>query len=209
MALHRLRFTPSAITFIGLTAALNALLYHLPLLSFAAVNLDLSSFTGVLTLATLLVALLSASVLLLTLPALISQRLLQPFSMSVALTNAVAVYFVATYHVVLDETMMGNVLNTDFAEDCRISAPDSHCLSAGSGRAALLASCTSSDPRDSTLAPRCRGPGLLIDYRDLVTCSRPQLALVRRKLEEAWRDGHAVVVRHQYGKVRSATTDGV
>jgi len=123
MALDRLRFTPSAITFVGVTAVLNALLFHLPLFSFAAVNLDLSSFTGFLTLATLLVALLSASVLLLTLPALMSQRLLKPFSMSIALGNAVAVYFVATYHVVLDETMMGNVLNTDFAETAEYLHP--------------------------------------------------------------------------------------
>jgi lipid A ethanolaminephosphotransferase len=36
--------------------------------------------------------------------------------MLIAIGNAVAVYFVVTYHVVLDETMMGNVLNTDFAE---------------------------------------------------------------------------------------------
>ena len=123
MALHRLSFTPSSITFISVTAVLNALLYHLPLFSFAAVHLDLSSVTGFLTLATLLVALLSASVLLLIPPALISHRLLKPFSMVLALANALAVYFVATYHVVLDETMMGNVLNTDFAETAEYLHP--------------------------------------------------------------------------------------
>jgi len=112
----RLRFTPTATTFIAVTAALNALLYHLPLFSFAAAHLDLSSVTGDLTLATLLVILLSEAVLLLSLVALISIRLLKPCCMVLAIGNAVAVYFVATYHVVLDEAMMGNVLNTDFAE---------------------------------------------------------------------------------------------
>ena len=119
----RLRFTPTATTFIAVTAVLNALLYHLPLFSFAATNLDLSSVTGNLTLVTLLVILLCEAVLLLTLPALISIRLLKPFCMLIAIGNAVAVYFLATYHVVLDETMMGNVLNTSFAESSEYLHP--------------------------------------------------------------------------------------
>jgi lipid A ethanolaminephosphotransferase len=116
MTPDRLRFTPIATTFIAVTALLNALLYHLPLFSFAVDSLDLASATGNLTLATLLVVLLSESFLLLVLLALVSQRLLKPLCMLLAIGNAVAVYFVVTYHVVLDETMMGNVLNTDFAE---------------------------------------------------------------------------------------------
>jgi lipid A ethanolaminephosphotransferase len=119
----RLRFTPTATTFIAVTAVLNALLYHLPLFSFAAANLDLSSVTGNLTLATLLIVLLSGTVLLLTLLALISARLLQPFCMLIAMGNAIAVYFVVTYHVVLDETMMGNVLNTNLTESSEYLHP--------------------------------------------------------------------------------------
>ncbi len=102
---------------------LNALLYHLPLFSFAAADLDLSSVTGELTLATLLVVLLSEIVLLLALLALISNRLLKPICMLIAMGNAVAVYFVVTYHVVLDETMMGNVLDTNFTESSEYLHP--------------------------------------------------------------------------------------
>src|SRR5579863_2647922 len=123
MTPDHLRFTPTAATFIAVTAVLNALLYHLPLFSFAAANLDLSSVSGDLTLATLLVVLLSETVLLLTLLALISHRLLKPFSLLIAMGNAVAVYFVVTYHVVLDETMMGSVLNTDFRESSEYLHP--------------------------------------------------------------------------------------
>ena len=62
MVADRLRFTPTATTFIAVAATANALLYHVPLFSFAAGNLDLASFTGDLTLATLLVvALLPAT----------------------------------------------------------------------------------------------------------------------------------------------------
>jgi lipid A ethanolaminephosphotransferase len=123
MAPDRLRFTPTATAFIAVAAVLNALLYHLPLFSFAADNLHLASFTGDLTLATLLVVLLSETVLVFTLLAVISERLLKPFCMLIAMGNAVAVYFVVTYHVVLDETMMGNVLNTDFAESSEYLHP--------------------------------------------------------------------------------------
>jgi lipid A ethanolaminephosphotransferase len=123
MAPDRLSFTPTATTFIGVTAAVNALLYHLPLFSFAAGNLDLASFTGDLTLATLLVVLLSETVLGFILLALISARLLKAFCLVVAVGNAVAVYFLVTYHVVLDETMMGNVLNTNFAESSEYLHP--------------------------------------------------------------------------------------
>jgi len=119
----RLRFTPTATTFIAVTAVLNALLYHLPLFSFATAHLELSSVTGDLTLATLLVILLSEAVLPLTLLALISIRLLKPFCMLMAIGSSVAVYFLVTYHVVLDETMMGNVLNTNFAESAEYLHP--------------------------------------------------------------------------------------
>ncbi len=120
---YRLRFTPAATAFIAIAALANALLYHLPLWSFAAGNLDLASVTGDLTLVTLLIVVLSETVLVLALLALVSERLLKPFCMLGALGNAVAVYFVATYHVVLDETMMGNVLNTDFAESVEYLHP--------------------------------------------------------------------------------------
>ncbi len=123
MTRDRLSLTPNAITFIALAAALNTLLYHPPLFSFAVGNLDLSSFTGALTLATLLFALCSETVLLLTLLTLISHRILKPFCMLMAMGNAVAVYFVVTYHTVLDETMMGNVQNTDFAESLEYLHP--------------------------------------------------------------------------------------
>lgn len=116
MTHDRLRWTPSTTTFIVLTAALNTALYHIPLFSFATDHLDLSAFSGILTLATVLLAVFLETALLLILAALISYRILKPFCMVMAIGNAVALYFLVTYHVVLDATMMGNVLNTDFAE---------------------------------------------------------------------------------------------
>jgi hypothetical protein len=204
MTHDRLRLTPNAITFIALAAALNSLLYHRPLFSFAADNLDLSSFTADLTLATLLVALFFETVLLLTLLALISQRILKPFCMLMAMGNAVAVYFVVTYHVVLDETMMGNVQNTDFAESFEYLHPTLIVYLLALGVLPCWLSRASSHSADTAPAPRCRSVGQLVDHRDLGPFGLPHLALVRRKLAKNWRHGHAVVLRHQYGKICGA-----
>ena len=110
------RWSPSTTTFVVLVAGLNTAIYNLPLLSFATRNLELSTFSGVLTLATLPVVVFLETAIVLTLLALISHRILKPFCMVIAIANAIALYFLLTYRVVLDETMMGNVLNTDFAE---------------------------------------------------------------------------------------------
>lgn len=123
MTPERARWTLSAATFAALAAASNALLYHKPLLSFAVGNLDFTSVTGVMTLATVMVALMSSTALLLILLALISHRILKPFCMLMAVGNAVAVYFVATYGVVLDKEMMGNVQNTNVAEAFELFHP--------------------------------------------------------------------------------------
>ncbi|MEQ1439151.1 phosphoethanolamine--lipid A transferase EptA [Fontimonas sp. SYSU GA230001] len=123
MSRERTRRTLGAVPFIALAALGNALLYHAPLLSFAVANLDLTSFTGLLTLASLLVALLASTALPLLVLALVSQRLLKPFCMIAAAGNAVAVYFIVTYQVVLDKTMMGNVRNTNAAEAFELFHP--------------------------------------------------------------------------------------
>ena len=122
-ALDRLRWTFTATKFIAVIATFNALLYHLPLFSFTAGNLEIFSFTGILTLITVLVALLSLTALLLALLSLISFRALKPVCMLMAIGNSIAVYFVHTYHVVLDKTMMGNVQNTNFAEAFELFHP--------------------------------------------------------------------------------------
>jgi len=123
VAVGRCRLSLNTTSFIVLAAALNALLYHLPLLAFARGKLDLITGTGVLTMSTLLVAVLLMIILPLTLLALMSPRVLKPFCMLTAVGNAIALYFIVTYHVVLDETMMGNALNTDFAEASELLHP--------------------------------------------------------------------------------------
>lgn len=103
-------------TLIVAVALLNAALYHVPLYAFAIARLDALSRGGVLTLATLFVLVAFVTALVLSCVAIASDRLLKPLSMLFALLNAVALYFIQAYGVLLDKTMMGNVLNTDAVE---------------------------------------------------------------------------------------------
>lgn len=106
----------ATLTLIVAVALVNATLYQAPLFAFAVARLDPSTFSGMLTLATLFVLVSVATTLLLTLMSLVSQHLLKPLCVLAALFNACAIYFLQTYGVLLDKTMMGNILNTDLAE---------------------------------------------------------------------------------------------
>ena len=113
---NRLRRNVSAASFIVVVALLNAVIYQKPLYSFAVANLDLPSAVGFLTLITMFVLVFAVSVAILALLALLTHRLLKPICMLLALGNSAALYFVTTYRVILDKSMMGNVFNTDTSE---------------------------------------------------------------------------------------------
>ncbi len=110
--LKRSLSTPRFILYFTL---LNMVLYHYPLYSYALSNLTLS-LSGLLTLLTLLIGLFIGISLLLFLVALISSLALKAFSIFIVIGNAIAVYFIISYDVILDRTMMGNVFNTNIAE---------------------------------------------------------------------------------------------
>lgn len=127
--------------FIIAAALLNAALYHAPLFAFANARLDASSAGGLLSLATLFVLVAFVTALALALVALVSHRLLKPLCMLGALLNAGALYFIQTYGVLLDKTMMGNVMNTDVLEVTTLWHPKLllYLLALGLGPCWLLA----------------------------------------------------------------------
>jgi lipid A ethanolaminephosphotransferase len=102
--------------FILAVAIGNAALYQGPLYTFAVVNIDYSTLNGLLTLATLSFLVVFVTALILSLISLVSHRLLKPVCMLGAMCNALALYFIQTYSVTLDKSMMGNVFNTNLAE---------------------------------------------------------------------------------------------
>lgn len=112
----RMRLTLSGTAFVLVFATLNGVLYHLPLYGFAVRELAPLSLPGVLIMLTLFVLVMLLTVLVMFLFALVSQRLLKPLAMLLVVCNALALYFIEAYQVVLDKAMMGNVFNTNPAE---------------------------------------------------------------------------------------------
>lgn len=102
--------------FICLAALFNALAYHFPLYIFAVRHLDMTSLHAFVTFATLVMLVIMITVFLIGLIAVFSTRLVKPVCITIAMFNVVALYFMVTYGVVLDKTMMGNVFNTNMAE---------------------------------------------------------------------------------------------
>lgn len=112
----RLHFTLSSIGFLFSFAALNALLYQLPLYRYAVSELTPLGLPAILTLFTLFLIVVLVSLLLLGLLTLLTHHLLKPVAMLIVMANALALYFMQTYQVILDKAMMGNVFNTNYAE---------------------------------------------------------------------------------------------
>ncbi len=110
------RASLGGIGLILLISLVNVAIYHVPLYRYALDNLNGFSVNSLLTLITLSVVIFVVTVLIVSLMTLPTQRLLKPLAAMIFIGNSVALYFVQTYQVVLDKTMMSNVLNTNVAE---------------------------------------------------------------------------------------------
>jgi lipid A ethanolaminephosphotransferase len=102
--------------FIILVSFVNMIIYNIPLFMYSFKHLNIFSLSGILTFCSVLILLFVITSFILFLFALISIKLVKYFTMFMIFANSIALYFVTTYQVVLDRTMMGNVFNTDTAE---------------------------------------------------------------------------------------------
>lgn len=111
------------VAFILFISILNAALFQWPLYQHAIASRSAFDWHGLLALLTLLVLQLVVSLTILGLAALLSIRLLKLLCVLFVLGNAIALYFIVQYGVILDATMIGNVLNTNFAEAAELAHP--------------------------------------------------------------------------------------
>ena len=102
--------------FLLLAGAANSAVFHGPLFKFAAANLDFQGAGGWLALSTVFVLQFVLTVGTLATVALVSVRAAKAVGILLFLGNSIALYFIDSYGVVLDKSMMGNVLNTNVAE---------------------------------------------------------------------------------------------
>ena len=99
-----------------LISLVNLLFFHQAFYAFVLENLDMQHFSGMILLSSLIVLMLLLNAFIIYLLFSISSYLGKSMLVLFFLINALAIYFVNTFHVILDESMIGNVLNTNYAE---------------------------------------------------------------------------------------------
>ena len=95
---------------------LNFLLFHYPFFSFVFNNLDYKSFNGIAVIISLVILMIVLNAFVFYLIFFLSRIVGKSLLVLFFILNALAVYFVNTYGVIIDESMIGNVLNTNFQE---------------------------------------------------------------------------------------------
>jgi lipid A ethanolaminephosphotransferase len=99
-----------------LLGALNFLFFHFPFFKFVFNNVDHTSLNGIVIIICFIILMLVANsfafFLILFLLRFAGKIILVLFF----IVSAIAVYFINTYGVIIDESMVGNVLNTNYAE---------------------------------------------------------------------------------------------
>ncbi|TYL49302.1 phosphoethanolamine--lipid A transferase EptA [Marinomonas sp. IMCC 4694] len=118
-----LKTSPRTSVFIVVLALLNTILYNWPVLLFSLQNLDGVTLNSARTLITVFAVIYLVTTLVLYAVFLLSRRLGKVISAITAIANSLAVYFVVTYNVILDKTMMGNIVNTQFSESSQFLTP--------------------------------------------------------------------------------------
>lgn len=106
----------SPAVFVWCFAFVNALVFHWPLLRFVQSQIELSSRLGIGVQLVLLSLSCVLMWLLLGFSGLITTRLIKPLALTMIVCNAIALYAIDTYQVILDITMMGNVWKTHSGE---------------------------------------------------------------------------------------------
>jgi len=99
-----------------LVSLINFLLYHFPFYTFVFNNIDHGSRNGIILIISLIVLMLAVNALAYYIILSLSRRVGKVLLVMSLLINAAALYFINTYGVIIDESMIGNIVNTNFEE---------------------------------------------------------------------------------------------
>ena len=99
-----------------LISFINLVLYHLPFYKFVCNNIDIQSINGVLLLVSLTIVAIFGNALVFYIGLYLLRNVGKWLLVVFFNINAIAVYFVNTYGVIIDKSMIGNVINTNFEE---------------------------------------------------------------------------------------------
>lgn len=102
--------------FVLIICVLNLLFFHIPFFTFVTDNLDYQSASGIFFLITLFLLVIVANYWVFYMLFFLSPLIGRIVTSIFFVINAIAVYFIHTYSVIMDETMIGNVINTNVEE---------------------------------------------------------------------------------------------
>ena len=102
--------------FVLILSLVNFLLYHIPFFKFVFNNLDYKSFNGIVIIINLVVLVLVLNAFLFYIGFFLSRYVGKFLIVLFFIINSIAVYFVNTYNVFIDITMIGNVLDSDYEQ---------------------------------------------------------------------------------------------
>ncbi len=112
-----------SVAYVSIIIFLNIILFHYPLFHYVFAHIDLQ-VGGLRVLFSVLVALIGINVLFYFLIAAISIKVLKLFTVFTFPLNAAALYFMVHYNIIMDKSMMGNVLRTDTHEVYGLLSPE-------------------------------------------------------------------------------------
>ena len=99
-----------------LFSAINVLLYHYPFYIFVNSRLDILSANGFTLLISLIVCALLLNALVFYIGLYVFREVGKGIIALFFIINAIAIYFINSYGVILDKSMIGNVVNTNYEE---------------------------------------------------------------------------------------------
>lgn len=102
--------------FVLFMSFLNFLFFHFPFYTFVFNKVDYKSLNGIIIIISLVILMLVANAFAFYLIFFLSRFAGKFLLVLFFIINAIAVYFINTYRVIIDESMIGNVLNTNYEE---------------------------------------------------------------------------------------------
>lgn len=114
--LKKLTNNISITRFALIASLLNFVLFHYPFFDFVFRHVDYKSLNGILIIACLIILVVIANAFVFYILCYISRYVGKTLLVIFFILNSIALYFVNTYNVIVDESMMGNVFNTNTSE---------------------------------------------------------------------------------------------
>ena len=102
--------------FVLIMSILNFLFFHLPFYNFVYSYLNCKTFNGVAIISSLIILMILLNAFVFYLFFSISKFVGKPLLIVFFILNSIAVYFVNTYSIIVDESMIGNVFNSNYEE---------------------------------------------------------------------------------------------